>query len=108
MTRRSQYPRELRQRAVRMVTEVTPDYESQWAAIQGVAQKLGIGSAETVRKWVRQAEVDTGQRPGAASDESAELKRLRRENAELRRANEILKSASAFFAAELDRPSPRS
>jgi transposase len=61
-----------------------------------------------VRKWVRQAEVDTGQRPGTTSDESAELKRLRRENAELRRANEILKAASAFFAAELDRPSPRS
>ena len=61
-----------------------------------------------MRKWVRQAEVDTGQRPGTTSDESAELKRLRRENAELRRANEILKAASAFFAAELDRPSPRS
>jgi transposase len=91
-----------------MVAEVMPDYESQWAAITGVAQKLGIGSAETVRKWVRQAEVDTGQRPGTTSEESAELKRLRRENAELRRANEILKSASAFFAAELDRPSPRS
>jgi transposase len=108
MTRRSQYPQELRERAVRMVAEVTPDYESQWAAIRAVAQKLGIGSAETVRKWVRRAEVDTGQRPGVTSEESAELKRLRRENAELRRANEILKSASAFFAAELDRPSPRS
>jgi transposase len=108
MTRRSQYPRELRERAVRMVAEVTPNYESQWAAIRAVAQKLGIGSTETVRKWVRQAEVDAGDRPGVTSDESAELKRLRRENAELRRANEILKSASAFFAAELDRPSPRS
>ena len=61
-----------------------------------------------MRKWVRQAEVDTGRRPGTTSEESAELKRLRRENAELRRANEILKAASAFFAAELDRPSPRS
>jgi transposase len=71
-----------------------------------VAVKLGV-SAETVRKWVRWAEVDVGTRPGVTSEESAELKRLRRENAELRRANEILKSASAFFAAELDRPQPR-
>ena len=76
--------------------------------MSAVAQKLGVGSTDTVRKWVRQAEVDTGQRPGTTSDESAELKRLRRENAELRRANEILRAASAFFAAELDRPSPRS
>jgi transposase len=107
MTRRNQhYPPELRERAVRMVFEVTPNYDSQWAAINAVAQKLGVGTAETVRKWVRQAEVDAGQR--ATTDESAELKRLRRENAELRRANEILKAASAFFAAELDRPSPRS
>jgi transposase len=109
MTRRSQhYPPELRERAVRMVAEVTPSYDSQWAAIGAVAQKLGVGSAETVRKWVRQAEVDAGQRPGSTTEESAELRRLRRENAELRRANEILKAASAFFAAELDRPSPRS
>ena len=109
MTRRNQlYPSELRERAVRMVFEVTPNYDSQWAAIGAVAQKLGVGSTETVRKWVRQAEVDTGQRPGATSDESAEIKRLKREVAELRRANEILKAASAFFAAELDRPSHRS
>ena len=69
-----------------------------------VARLLGIGTAETVRKWVRQVEVDAGQRPGATTDESAELKRLRRENAELKRANGILKAASTFFAAELDRP----
>jgi transposase len=75
---------------------------------RGRAQKLGVGTAETVRKWVRQAEVDTGERAGQTSDESAELRRLKRENAELRRANEILKAASAFFAAELDRPLPRS
>jgi transposase len=73
-----------------------------------VAKKLGIGSAETLRKWVRQVQIDAGTRPGVSSDESAELKRLRRENAELRRANEILKAASAFFAAELDRPQQRS
>lgn len=73
-----------------------------------MAARLGIGTAETLRKWVRQAQVDDGQRPGVTSEESAELKRLRRENAELRRANEILKAASAFFAAELDRPTTRS
>ena len=75
MTRRSQhYPPELRERAVRMVAEVTPNYESQWAAIGAVVQKLGIGSSETMRKWVRQAEVDAGERAGRTSDESAELK----------------------------------
>ena len=101
MGRASQYPLELRERAVRMVAEVTPDYPSQWAAITAVAQKLGIGTAETLRKWVRRAEVDDGRRPGLTSEEHAEIKRLKREVAELRRANEILKAASAFFAAEL-------
>ena len=91
-----------------MVAEVRPDYPSDWPAIVAVAQKLGIGTAETLRKWVRQAEVDAGQRPGVTSEESAEIRRLKRENAELRRANEILKAASVFFAAELDRPHPRS
>src|SRR3954465_3697541 len=90
MTRRNQhYPPELRERAVRMVAEVTPNYDSQWAAIGAVAQKLGVGTAETGRKWVRQAEVDAGQRPGTSSEESAEIKRLKREVAELRRANDI-------------------
>ena len=90
MTRRSQqYPPELRERAVRMVVEVTPNYDSQWAAITAVAQKLGVGTAETVRKWVRQAETDSGHRPGTTSKESAELRRLRRQNAELRRANDV-------------------
>src|SRR5919107_949014 len=99
MTRRSQqqYPPELRERAVRMVVEVTRNYDSQWAAINAVAQKLGVGTAETVRKWVRQAEVDAGQRPGATTDESAEIKRLKREVAELRRANEILKAGVGFL-----------
>ena len=109
MTRRSSnYPLELRERAVRMVAEVRPDYPSDWPAIVAVAGKLGIGSAETLRKWVRQAEVNAGQRPGVTSEDSAEIKRLKRENAELRRANEILKAASVFFAAELDRPHQRS
>src|SRR3954453_11863783 len=104
MTRRSQYPPELRERAVRMVAEVPPNYDSQAAAIGAVGQKLGVGTAETVRKWVRQAEVDAGQRPGTSSEDSAEIKRLKREVADLRRANELLKAASAVFAAELDRP----
>lgn len=102
------YPQELRERAVRMVAEVRPNYGSEWAAITAVAQRLGIGTAETLRTWWRRAQVDAGQRPGVTSEESAELKRLRRENAELRRANEILKAASTFFAAELDRPQQRS
>ena len=104
MGRPSTYPRELRVRAVRMVAETRGDYPSEFAAIGSVARKLGIGSAETLRKWVRQAQVDTGQRPGTTTEESEQVKALKRENAELRRANEILKSASAFFAAELDRP----
>jgi transposase len=104
MGRPSTYPRELRERAVRMVTETKGDYPSEFAAIGSVARKLGIGSAETLRKWVHQAQVDTGERPGITPEESEQVKALKRENAELRRANEILKSASAFFAAELDRP----
>ena len=105
--RATNYPPELRERAIRMVVQVRPDYPSDWPAICAVAEKLGIGTAETLRKWVRQAEVDAGQRPGVTSEESAEMKRLKRENAELRRANEILKAASAFFA-ELDRPQTHS
>jgi len=106
--RATNYPPELRERAVRMVAEVRPEYPSDWPAICAVAEKLGIGTAETLRKWVRQAEVDAGARPGVSSEESAEIRRLKRENAELRRANEILKAASAFFAAELDRPQTHS
>ena len=100
--RATNYPPELRERAVRMVAEVRPEYPSDWPAICAVASRLGIGSAETLRKWVRQAEVDAGTRPGVSSEESAEIRRLKRENAELRRANEILKAASAFFAREFD------
>jgi transposase len=97
------YPAELKQRAVRMYAEIRPDHETDWAAMGKVGELLGVGQ-ETLRKWIRQAEVDQGERPGTTSEESAEIKRLRRENAELRRANAILKAASAFFAAELDRP----
>ena len=102
--RHGQYPPELRERAVRLVAECRTDHDSEWDAMRSVAQKLGIGTTETVRKWVRRAEVDAGERPGVTSEESAELRRLRAENRELRRANEILKAAAGFFAAELDRP----
>ena len=80
------------------------EYASEWAAMESVASKLGIGSTQTIHNWVRRAEIDAGTRPGTPSVESAELRKLRSENRELRRANEILKAASAFFAAELDRP----
>jgi transposase len=99
------YPPELRERAVRMVAEIRGDHESEWAAMKRVAELLGVKTPETVRQWVRQAEVDAGARAGVTSEESADVMRLRRENAELKRANAILKAASAFFAAELDRPS---
>ena len=97
------YPAELKVRAVRMVAE-RPSDESEWAAMQRIAPLLGITVAETLRKWVRQAQVDAGARDGTTSAESEELRRLRRENADLKRANGILRAASAFFAAELDRP----
>lgn len=106
MARPSRYSADFRARAMRLVAEARPEHETEWAAITSVASKLGV-SSETLRLWIRRAEVDEGTRPGTTSQESAELKRLRRENAELRRANEILKAASAFFAAELDRPGPK-
>ena len=104
MARCSKYPAELRERAVRLVAESKADYSSEFEAIRSIAAKLGIGSPETLRKWLRRAEVDGGHRPGKTSEEIAEIRELKKEVAELRRANEILKSASAFFAAELDRP----
>ena len=103
-----QYPTELRQRAVRLVAEQRDQYQSEYEAIRSIAAKLGITTPETLRKWVRQAEIDSGRRPGTTSEESAELRKLRSEVKELRRANEILRAASAFFAAELDRPTSRS
>ncbi|MCU1647554.1 MAG: hypothetical protein JWN03_7829 [Nocardia sp.] len=87
-----------------MFVEIRDQHESEWAAMKAVADLLGVGTPETVRKWVRQGEIDGGTRPGVSTDESAELKRLRRENAELKRTNGILKAASVFFAAEPGRP----
>jgi transposase len=103
MGRPSKYSPELRERAVRMVEEHAQEYPSQWATIRSVGEKLGC-STEALRRWVRKAERDQGRRPGLTTDERARLKQLERENFELKRANEILKKASAYFAqAELDR-----
>jgi transposase len=102
MQRPGRYPREVRERAVRMVFDHQDEHRSQWAAICSIADKFGM-THETLRRWIRQAETDEGMRPGLTTDEREHLKVLERENFELRRANEILKSASAFFAAELDR-----
>lgn len=107
MGNRKPYPREVRGRVVRMVLEPGHEYDSQWAATGSIAEKFGM-AAETLRKWVRQAEVDGGRRPGTTSVEAERIKELERENRELRRANEILKAASAFFARELDPRPPRS
>ena len=106
MGRRSPYPVEVRERAVKMVVEHRGEYSSQWAAITSIAEKFGM-TAETLRGWVRQAEIDDGRRPGVTSAEAERIKELERENRELRRANEILKAASAFFARELDPHPPR-
>jgi transposase len=96
------YPPELRGRAVRMVAEVRSEHRSQWAAVESVAAKLGIGTAQTLLNWVRKAEREAaGVEPAA---DGVELRKLRAEVRELRRANEILKAASAVFAAERDRP----
>jgi transposase len=103
MGRPSKYSPELRERAIRLVQDHAPDHPSQWMAIRSVAEKLGC-SVEALRRWVRQAERDAGQRAGLTTDERQRLKQLERENVELKRANEILRKASAFFAqAELDR-----
>ena len=103
MARPSRYSPEIRERAIRMVREHRAEHPSQWAAIASIAGKLGCTS-ETLRRWVRQAERDAGHRAGLTTDERQRLKELERENRELKRANEILRKASAYFAqSELDR-----
>ena len=106
MTRSGRYPSEVRERAVRLVTEHRGQCASEWAAIASIATKCGM-TPETLRKWIRRAQVDSGARRGVTSDERERLRDLERENRELRRANEILKAASAFFARELDQRLPR-
>ena len=106
MDKRTRYPQEVRERAVRMVFEHTQEHGSQWASIESISGKLGM-TPETLRRWVRQAERDEGLRQGLTTDERLRMKELERENRELRRANEILKSAAAFFGAELDRRAGR-
>ena len=107
MTKRTRFSPEVQERAVRLVQDHRSEYETQWAAITSIASKIGC-SAETLRKWVRRTERDTGQRPGVTTDEQQRVKALEREVRELRRTNEILRKASAYFTqAELDRREPR-
>jgi len=101
MARPSRFSPEIRERAVRMVAEHRDEYASEWATIESVARRIGVG-AETLRKWVRRSQIDNGVRPGLTTDERQKLKDLEQEVKELRRANEILKAASLFFATELD------
>ncbi len=103
MGRSSRFSQEVRERAVRLVFDHRSEHGSQWEAIRSIAEKIGC-SAETLRKWVRQTEVDSGRRGGVTTEEKARIKELEREVRELRRANTILRQASAYFAqAELDR-----
>ena len=103
MSRRSRFSPEVKERAVRLVFDQEGQHPSEWSAIQSVAMKIGC-SPESLRNWIRQAERDSGRRPGLTTSEKEELAQLKRENRELKRANEILRKASAYFAqAELDR-----
>jgi transposase len=103
MNKRPGYSPEIKERAVRLVLESETDHKSRWSAIQSVASKIGC-TPETLRAWIHRKEVDEGLKPGMTSEEAAKMKLLERENKELKRANEILRKAAAFFAqAELDR-----
>ena len=104
MAKQTRFSKEVRDRAIRLVFEHQGEYTSQWAAISSIAEKMGC-TKETLRRWIRQAERDQGRREGMRSDERERINLLERENRELRRANEFLRKASAYFAqAELDRP----
>jgi transposase len=103
MARQNRFSQEVRERAVRMVSDNRDSYGSEWGAIRSIAEKIGC-SAEALRTWVRRTQVDAGEKPGITTDERARMAELEKENRELRRANEILRKASAYFAqAELDR-----
>lgn len=106
MPNRHRYPPEIRERAVRLVFDHEHEYPSQWKAICSIAEKSDL-NRETLRQWVRRAERDEGRRPGLSTDERQKMRDLEREVKELRRANDILKAASAFFGAELDRQQKR-
>jgi transposase len=106
MVQRTRYPTELRERAVRMVVDHRKEYASEWAAICSIAEKCDI-KPESLRLWLRRTEIDTGQRAGVTSAQQERIRELERENRELRRANDILKAASAFFARELDPRLPK-
>ena len=97
----AKYDQDLKAKAIRLVRDHAGDYESEWAAISAVAGRLGM-SAETLRKWLRQAEVDSGQAPGVPAETAREIRELKRKNAELERTIEILKAATTFFARECD------
>lgn len=101
------YPPEIREQSVAMVQSTRADFATLGQCLRHVCELFGIGSPETLRTWVKQAEIDAGNRGGLTSDNLDELRRLKRENAELKRTNGILKAASAFFAAEFDRPLKR-
>src|SRR5438067_13904747 len=106
MARSSRHPREVRERAVTLVLETQADYGSQWEAIVSVAEKVGV-SGESLRRWVRQAEVDAGQRAGMPSGEAEARREVRRENREVRRSHEMLKAAAGLVARALDPWLPR-
>ena len=106
MPRGNRYPQEMRERAVRMVVEHRDEYPTEWSALASISSKLGM-TPETLRTWLRRDQVDSGRRPGVTTTERERIRELEKENRELRRANEILKAASVFFAEELDPRRPK-